>query len=127
MRFLALLPFVCLASATPLSGLFDNGEQSVLSWYKEKYPGYNVDLGAQRLVQMDGMEPVLMTEMEKVLASKILFETVNTHCPLQIIAKAHGIAFMDMYVLLPFPPNQLCIDSLLFLVLRRLSLRVSFV
>jgi leucyl aminopeptidase len=77
MKFLALvLPFVGLASAIPLSGLYDNGDMSVLPWYKQKYPGFNIDLSAQRLVQMEGMEPVLMTEMEKVMVkvySAVLF------------------------------------------------------
>ncbi|KAI0367392.1 peptidase [Pilatotrama ljubarskyi] len=64
---LALLPAVL---ATPVS-LFDN-EQYVLGdniQLPKSYPGFDLDLSAPRLVQLDGEgEPVVMTELEKILA-----------------------------------------------------------
>lgn len=60
-----LLALVSAVVATPLS-LFDNA-QSPLSDFPTSYPGFDLDLSAPRLVQLDGQdEPVTMTELEKV-------------------------------------------------------------
>ncbi|KAJ7593631.1 peptidase [Mycena floridula] len=89
--FISLLTFVGLAVATPLftqvpmneeypgfnaqvAGLFD---QVPLDIHKQ-YPGFSLDLNEERLVQMEGQEPVWMTEWEKIKA------------------KAQGIKFFDI-------------------------------
>ncbi|KAL1946540.1 hypothetical protein VTO73DRAFT_14644 [Trametes versicolor] len=62
-----LLALVSAVVATPLS-LFDNA-QSPLSDFPTSYPGFDLDLSAPRLVQLDGQdEPVTMTELEKIQA-----------------------------------------------------------
>ena len=60
--FSLLISFVSLVHATPL--IFSdqiplNGDALA------SYPGFDLDLNARRLVQMDGREPVWMTELEK--------------------------------------------------------------
>ncbi|KAI0663041.1 peptidase [Cubamyces menziesii] len=65
----ALLALVSAAIATPLS-LYDN-TQSPLGDLQlpTSYPGFDLDLSAPRLVQLDGQdEPVVMTELEKIQA-----------------------------------------------------------
>lgn len=74
MKFVALLSFVCIATATPLAS-FDVGSQHPFGTTEElvtSYPGFDLDLSEQRLVQMDGQEPVWMTELEKVIIQKYL-------------------------------------------------------
>lgn len=61
-----LLAFACLAVATPLSAFFDNDQVSLGGYQDHDYPGYDLDLSAQRLVEMEGQEPIWMTELEKV-------------------------------------------------------------
>lgn len=68
MKYLALLSLVSLATATPLA-LVSNNEQVPFSNLEEhitSYPGFDLDLNAKRLVQLEGQEPVWMTELEKV-------------------------------------------------------------
>ncbi|KAF4610436.1 hypothetical protein D9613_006927 [Agrocybe pediades] len=60
--FAILLSFVSLISATPLA--YDH--QSPLSSQITSYPGFDYDLNALRLVQLEGQEPVWMTELEKI-------------------------------------------------------------
>ena len=68
MKYLALLSLVSLATATPLSLLSGNEQVpfSNLADHITSYPGFDLDLSAQRLVQLEGQEPVWMTELEKV-------------------------------------------------------------
>ncbi|KAF9483991.1 peptidase [Pholiota conissans] len=73
--FSLLISFVSLVHATPL--IFS--EQIPLNGDAlASYPGFDLDLNARRLVQMDGREPVWMTELEKIRA------------------KAQGIKFFDI-------------------------------
>jgi leucyl aminopeptidase len=70
MKFLAFVSLACLTGAvpSPLSA-FAGSDQLPLGGLEEHaitYPGFNLDLSAQRLVQMEGQEPVWMTELEKV-------------------------------------------------------------
>ncbi|KZP30643.1 peptidase [Athelia psychrophila] len=80
MKYLALLSLVSLATATPLA-FISNNEQVPFSNLEEhitSYPGFDLDLSAERLVQLEGQEPVWMTELEKI----------------QI--KAQGVKFFDI-------------------------------
>ena len=74
MRFLALLPLVAVAVATP-SSLYDDGLQIPMvgvgagdfAGLPMEYPGFDLDLNAVRLVQFEEHdEPVRMTELQKV-------------------------------------------------------------
>jgi len=67
----SILPFVGLAMATPM---FDQIPLNI----HEQYPGFSLDLNAQRLVQMEGQPPVWMSEWDKIKA------------------KAQGIKFFDI-------------------------------
>jgi hypothetical protein len=60
-----LVSFVTLtaAAANPLPWL---NVQLPFDVYQNVHPGFYLDLGARRLVQMEGKEPVWMTELEKV-------------------------------------------------------------
>ena len=59
--FAALLALVSIVAAVPAAynEQIPLGEQAT-------YPGFSLDLNARRLVQMDGQEPIWMTELEKV-------------------------------------------------------------
>ena len=61
--FLILISLVSLVSTTPLV----YNEQFPLGTQQESYPGFDLDLNAVRLVQMEGESPVWMTELEKVI------------------------------------------------------------
>ncbi|KAI0676856.1 peptidase [Trametes maxima] len=64
----ALLALVTAAVATPLS-LYDNGQTPLGDLLPKSYPGFDLDLTAPRLVQLEGQaEPVVMTELEKIQA-----------------------------------------------------------
>ncbi|KAI0637799.1 peptidase [Trametes polyzona] len=75
----SLLALVSAAVATPLS-LYDNAQAPLGSdLWPTSYPGFDLDLTAPRLVQLDGQdEPVVMTELQK------------------IEAKVRGIRFFDV-------------------------------
>ncbi|KAH9853778.1 peptidase [Lenzites betulinus] len=65
-----LLALVSAAVATPLS-LYDNAQSPLgdVNLLPTSYPGFDLDLSAPRLVQLDGQdEPVMMTELEKIQA-----------------------------------------------------------
>ena len=69
MKFLALLALVSAAVATPALSLHDNNAQAALlgDVFPTSYPGFDLDLDAKRLVQLEGQEePIVMTELEKV-------------------------------------------------------------
>jgi len=72
--FAILISFVSLVAATPLA----YNEQLPLGVQQTSYPGFDLDLNALRLVQMEGESPVWMTELEK------------------INAKARGLKFFDI-------------------------------
>ncbi|KIM45995.1 hypothetical protein M413DRAFT_441056 [Hebeloma cylindrosporum] len=72
--FLILISLVSLVSATPLV----YNEQLPLGAQQGSYPGFDLDLNALRLVQMEGESPVWMTELDK------------------INAKARGLKFFDI-------------------------------
>ena len=61
-----LLSLACLVVANPLSPSFD--DHQVPLGAKDGYPGFDLDLNAQRLVQMEGQAPVWMSELKKVLS-----------------------------------------------------------
>lgn len=58
-----ILPLISFVVASPLSSsqeqLFFNAEGAT-------YPGFDLDLTALRLVEMEGQAPVWVTELEKV-------------------------------------------------------------
>jgi leucyl aminopeptidase len=62
MKSFSVLFLACAAIATPLSSFLD---QVPLNDRLE-YPGFDLDLNAPRLVQMEGQAPTWMTELEKV-------------------------------------------------------------
>lgn len=64
--FLALVSFVCVAVSTPLSN-DDAGQIPLSDGLMTTYPGFSLDLNAQRLIQVDGEAPVWTTELGKVL------------------------------------------------------------
>jgi bacterial leucyl aminopeptidase len=47
------------------------GNEQVFMHDAPQYPGFDLDLNAMRLVQMEGQPPVLMSELEKVHASRL--------------------------------------------------------
>lgn len=59
-----LLSLLSLVVATPLS--YSNQEQLSFNADGATYPGFNLDLTALRLVEMEGQAPVWVTELEKV-------------------------------------------------------------
>ncbi|KAF7369717.1 Peptide hydrolase [Mycena venus] len=69
---LALVAVSCVAVAVPAGG-----EQAMFD-VDYKHPGFDWDLSAQRLVQMEGQAPIWMSELEKIQA------------------KAQGIKFFDI-------------------------------
>jgi len=71
-----LLSLACLVVANPLSPSFD--DHQVPLGAKDGYPGFDLDLNAQRLVQMEGQAPVWMTELKKIQT------------------KAEGVKFFDI-------------------------------
>ena len=69
MKFLALLALVSAAVATPAHSIYDGNAQELMMGdaLPTSYPGFDLDLNAPRLVQLEGQEePITMTELEKV-------------------------------------------------------------
>ena len=59
--------------------------------------GYDLDLNSLRLVQLEGKDPVWMTEIEKVGFSLWGF-SITDHWPAtQLQVKAQGFKFFDMW------------------------------
>ncbi|KAG5648668.1 hypothetical protein DXG03_000014 [Asterophora parasitica] len=72
--FSVLLALACIAVASPLLH-----EQAPLGeGLMTSYPGFTLDLNAQRLIQIEGQEPYWVSELEKVQM------------------KAQGVQFFDM-------------------------------
>jgi hypothetical protein len=63
--FAVLLAFACAAIA-PLPSVGETAQVPLEAELMTSYPGFDLDLGAQRLVQIEGQSPVWMTELEKV-------------------------------------------------------------
>lgn len=59
-----LLSLISLVVATPLS--YSSQEQLSINADGVTYPGFDLDLTALRLVEMEGQAPVWVTELEKV-------------------------------------------------------------
>jgi leucyl aminopeptidase len=59
-----LLSLISFVVATPLSS--SSQEQLFFNADGATYPGFNLDLTALRLVEMEGQAPVWVTELEKV-------------------------------------------------------------
>lgn len=79
MKLISLpLFFSGLALASPLSPLLDN-VQAPFGEYQRQFTGLELDLGARRLVQLEGMSPVWMTELEKVSLRAFSFCTIRAH------------------------------------------------
>ena len=57
---------VALLSLTAVAVTAYSDDQSILQESLQTYPGFALDLSALRWVQLEGQEPVLMTELEKV-------------------------------------------------------------
>lgn len=89
---LVLLSLVYTAISSPLVGeQVPFGAGLVTS-----YPGFTLDLNAQRLVQTEGREPVWMTELDKVFYNRALGYYRITLFIAQVRAKAQGVKFFDM-------------------------------
>lgn len=58
------LLFAGIAFATVAAAYRD--DQYILQESLQTYPGFDLDMDALRWVQLEGQEPVLMTELEKV-------------------------------------------------------------
>lgn len=67
-----LLSLISLVVATPLS--YSSQEQLPFNADGATYPGFNLDLTALRLVEMEGQAPVWVTELEKI---KLKAEGIN--------------------------------------------------
>lgn len=60
------LSFVAVALAIPFFSAGHNGQLPLAVEDFADYPGFDLDLNALRLVQLEGQDPVWMTELEKV-------------------------------------------------------------
>ncbi|KAH0587350.1 hypothetical protein H2248_006150 [Termitomyces sp. 'cryptogamus'] len=63
MRSFFLLTLTCIATATPLS---DGQTPLIDAGHLTSYPGFSLDLNAQRLVELEGKTPIWMSELDKV-------------------------------------------------------------
>lgn len=63
--FTVILAFVSAALANPV--LFADSQQIPLGNQQQRYPGFDVDLNERRLIQLEGQQPVWLTELDKVL------------------------------------------------------------
>jgi bacterial leucyl aminopeptidase len=60
------LSFVCVALAIPFFSSGDGGQLPFSLEEYTNYPGFDMDLQELRLIQLEGQDPVWMTELEKV-------------------------------------------------------------
>ena len=60
----------------------NSDDQHVLQESLQTYPGFDLDLNALRWVQLEGQDPMLMTELEKVGSPLPLFVAHYTHMTL---------------------------------------------
>jgi hypothetical protein len=77
---LILVSLAYTALSTPL--FVAEGEQTPFdAGLMTSYPGFTLDLNAQRLVQTESGEPVWMTEMDKVFHSRLCqSDTTMLYC-----------------------------------------------
>lgn len=91
---LVLLSLAYSALSTPLFVV--EGEQAPFNArLTTSYPGFSLDLNAQRLIQTEGREPIWMTEMDKVFL-QLCVSLTRPYFVAQVRAKAQGIKFFDM-------------------------------
>ena len=84
--FVFFLSVSSLGKANPMG--FAQDDQAPL--------GYDLDLNSLRLIQLEGKDPVWMTEIEKVCFS-MRSSSITDHWPAtQIQVKAQGLNFFDM-------------------------------
>jgi len=62
----AVLSFVCVALAIPFFSTGDNVQVPVVLEEHTNFPGFDLDLNELRLVQLEGQDPVWMTELDKI-------------------------------------------------------------
>lgn len=89
MKFQSLLPIISLAVAAAAH----NDEQIALQKPLRIYPGFDLDLGALRWVQLEGQDPVLMTELEKVsrlIPFRRFLSFLESHRSLRSISRQQG-------------------------------------
>jgi len=66
LKHLAFLLYLCSSGgANPIGFALD--DQIPLRQAETTYPGFDLDLNSRRLVQLEGQDPVWMTELEKVV------------------------------------------------------------
>ena len=89
MKFLSPLAIISLVVAAAAH----NNEQITLKNSLQTYPGFDLDLDGLRWVQLEGQDPVLMTELEKV-SSLIPFRPFlsfpESHSPPRSISRQQG-------------------------------------
>lgn len=95
MKFAALLAFVGCVVATRYAT--PQEVQKPMDVQTQQYPGFDLDLSELRLVQLEGQDPVWLSELDKVKhthhATKSLLDSLRR---LQINLKAQGVRFFDM-------------------------------
>ncbi|CAL1702230.1 unnamed protein product [Somion occarium] len=62
--FAIILALAAASAANPL--LFKESEQRPLGFQQQTHPGFDLDLNERRLIQLEGQEPVWITELEKI-------------------------------------------------------------
>ena len=70
-----------------------NDEQIPLQNSLQTHPGFDLDLGALRWVQLEGQDPVLMTELEKVsslIPFRLFLLLPESHPSLRSISRQQG-------------------------------------
>jgi leucyl aminopeptidase len=77
--FLIIISLVSLVSTTPLV----YNDQFPVGTQQGSYPGFDLDLNAVRLVQMEGESPVWMTELDKVINQR------NSRSTAHLLATMH--------------------------------------
>ena len=65
--FAVLLALASIVVASPT--LVNNAQTPLGAVQNVEYPGYNLDLAELRLVQVEGQDPVWVSELEKVCGS----------------------------------------------------------
>lgn len=94
---IASLSFVCVALAIPFFSAGDNGQLPLALESLDKqasYPGFDLDLNQLRLVQLEGKEPVWMTELEKVRPILSCNAQLLTDCTLLDSSESSWLPFL---------------------------------
>lgn len=77
-----LTAFIAIAVASPVV-LNDGVSQLPFTLEDTSYPGFDLDLTAQRLVQVESQPPIWMSELEKVSCHMNAVQTFVTESPLR--------------------------------------------